>query len=217
MTEVLSHHNIKVIAIIDSRPMFREGVKASLMCLHGSFEILESKTCQELEMLYPGIYPDIILMAGQGISDLEIFSTCSQLMQYCPSSRVVIYDNNRSKDFIILCLKNRVRGFLYESFHQKDLEACLTALAKGIPYVNSDLAYLLIIEDLERQKRLKKLFTKMEAEVATHLISGLSTSQIAKELNRRSSTISTTKSNIFRKAKVHNIIDLARVLVSKRY
>lgn len=90
---------------------------------------------------------------------------------------------------------------------------CIDSLAAGLHHINSEIAYQLITQkNLDQKKRQPGTLSGLEQKVAGCLIRGMTTSEIAQTLDRRSSTISTVKSNIYRKTKVHNIINLERVL-----
>jgi DNA-binding NarL/FixJ family response regulator len=54
--------------------------------------------------------------------------------------------------------------------------------------------------------------SSQEYEIASQLLKGLSTNNIAQKIGRKATTISTIKNNIFKKLEVDNIIKLPRVL-----
>lgn len=205
--------NVDLIAIVDPRPIFKAGLRETLSQSRKSLKVLEVSTCQELEKKFAEYTPEIILFSGAGYSDLEIINMASHLRRYSPLAGIAVYDNRPSLDFLVTFFQDSIAGYLPEDFDERDLDACINSLAAGLHYVNSEIAYRLITYKRPRQKQpVTTALSGLEKKVAGCLIRGMTTSEIALTLDRRSSTISTVKSNIYRKTKVHNIIDLAATL-----
>lgn len=205
--------NVDLVAIIDPRPIFKTGFRETLAQTRKSLEIIEADNCPELERKYAHRAPGIIFLSGTGYSDLEIINLASRLSRYSPLCSIVVYDNRKSCDFLLTFFKESIAGYLPEDFDARDLDMCINSLAMGFRYVNSKIAYELITRKQPRQKQPRKTeLSGLEQKVAGCLIRGMTTSQIAHTLDRCSSTISTVKSNIYRKTNVNNIIDLARTL-----
>ncbi|GGM99162.1 hypothetical protein GCM10010967_36390 [Dyadobacter beijingensis] len=175
--------------------------------------VIEASSCQELEKKYAGQEPEIIFFSGAGHSDLEIINLANRLRRYSQFAGIAVYDNRRSLDFLITFFQDSIGGYLPEDFDERDLDMCINSLAAGLHYVNSEIAYRLITQKRSSHKQPRTMaLSGLERKVAGCLIRGMTTSEIAHTLDRRSSTISTVKSNIYRKTKVHNIIDLAETL-----
>lgn len=204
---------VDLIAIVDPRPMFKRGFKQVLSQTRESLEIIDASSYQELERKYAKQTPEIIFFSGAGYSDLEIINLANRLRRYSPLAGIAVYDNRASLDFLITFFQDNIRGYLPEDFDERDLESCINSLAAGLQYVNSEIAYRLITQKRSRKKKSPATtLSGLERKVAGCLIKGMTTSEIAHTLDRRSSTISTVKSNIYKKTKVHNIIDLAETL-----
>jgi len=207
----LTSANVDLIAIVDPRPIFKTGFRETLAHTRKPLEIIEADNCPELERKYAHRAPGIIFISGTGYSDLEIINLASRLSRYNPLCSIVVYDNRKSCDFLLSFFKESIAGYLPENFDARELDMCINSLAKGDRYINSKIAYELINRPRQKQPRKTEL-SGLEQKVASCLIRGMTTSQIAHTLDRCSSTISTVKSNIYRKTKVNNIIDLARAL-----
>ncbi|SEJ86295.1 DNA-binding response regulator, NarL/FixJ family, contains REC and HTH domains [Dyadobacter sp. SG02] len=205
--------NVDLIAIVDPRPVFRKGFREILSESRKSLEVIEVSSCQELEKRYAEYAPEIIFLFGAGHSDLEIINLAGRLRRYSPLAGIAIYDNRSSLDFLITFFQDSIAGYLPEDFDERDLDMCINSLGAGLHYVNSEIAYRLITHKPARPKQQRiTTLSGLERKVAGCLIRGMTTSEIAHTLDRRSSTISTVKSNIYRKTNVHNIIDLAAAL-----
>lgn len=208
-----THANVALIAIVDPRPIFKKGFRETLIQSRKFLEIIEANSCQELERIYPDRDPEIIFISGTGFSDADLINLAGRLKRYSHIARIAVYDNRKSVEFLLTFFRDSIGGYLPEDFDDRDLNMCINSLALGLYYVNSELAYQLITHKPTRQKQSQtKVLSGLERKVAGCLIKGMSTSQIAEMLDRRSSTISTVKSNIYRKTNVHNIIDLDKTL-----
>jgi|GEM_PF-1410497 len=205
--------NVDLVAIVDPRPIFKRGFSEILLQARESLRVIEASSCQELERKHAEYAPEVIFLSGAGHSDMEIINLANRLRRYCPLAGIAIYDNRSSLDFLMTFFQDSISGYLPEDFDERDLEMCINSLAAGLHYVNSEIAYRLITHKRSRQKQSRTtVLSGLERKVAGCLIRGMTTSEIAHTLDRRSSTISTVKSNIYRKTQVHNIIDLAATL-----
>lgn len=205
--------NVDLIAIVDPRPVFKRGFRQTLSQSRAALEVIEAVNCQDLEKKHHGRSPAIIFVFGAGVPDVEIINLANRLRRYSPQAAIAVYDNRKSMNFLLTFFRESIGGYLPEDFDSRELDMCIDSLAAGLHYINSEIAYQLITQkNQDQKKRQPGTLSGLEQKVAGCLIRGMTTSEIAQTLDRRSSTISTVKSNIYRKTKVHNIIDLERVL-----
>lgn len=212
MSRTASPFDTSAIAVVDSRPMFRSGLKSALENTSIPFSIIEAADYEELEEKLSGQGPDILLLSASNLSDAEISSYIEKLRLKNKNCKVAMYDYRNSVHSLLPFFQGQINGYMPENFDLNDLETCIRQLANNQLYVNTEMAYDLLVTKLTDRSKKTEILSKMENTVAEYLLKGMSISKIAEAMDRKVSTISTVKANIFRKTNVDNVLDLSRVL-----
>lgn len=93
-----------------------------------------------------------------------------------------------------------------------ELLKCISEVESEKNYVSNEIMEILIPKWISTGKDTASnnhiTLTHREFEIATFLIDGASVSEISKKLQRKTSTISTIKKNLFRKLQIQNLVDL---------
>lgn len=124
------------------------------------------------------------------------------------SCKVILYDCQESVNNIISFFRENIDAYLPDTFDENELRECMTTIKANRLYVNTQMAVQLLTVKSQGRAEKQVRLTPAETKVAKLLVRGMRPSLIAKELDRKISTISTIKSRIFKKTKVNNIIDL---------
>ena len=152
------------------------------------------------------------MISVKNMSDKAIISNIKKLRLLQETSKIVLYGYQQPILNIIGFFQEKINGYLPDNFTDSELRECMTALAANRIYINMEIAIELMITPRPVRSKKKSVLTLTETKVANLLVRGLSPSRIAKEMDRKISTISTIKSNILRKTQVSNVIDLAQVM-----
>lgn len=198
----------KSVAIIDSRPMFRRGLMSSVLSIYETSDIQEFSDYKELAE----IKSEVIFISGADLSSSEILASIKSLHKNSVHSKIVLYEYRDSLNFLLTCFQESLNGYLSGSFTGNDLEDCMRCLDNNKLYLNNEVAYQMLMSNL-KNKPQKKILSGLENKVAEYLLRGMGTTQIANLLDRRPSTISTVKANIFKKTQVKNVVELAKLMV----
>lgn len=204
----------RVIAVIDHRTLFRFGITKTLEMIHPSKRIIGVESYSELEQKAVAKWPDIILFGTRNLSDPEVISFVRKIRQQSSFCKIALYDYRNTTASILSFFQERIDGYLTENFDKEKLQECLNKLETGQLYVSQEIANQLLTFKLDYKPQKVTALSEMESKVAQYLLKGVGVSMIAKTLDRRTSTISTVKAKIFKKMRVDNIIDLARILES---
>lgn len=204
----------KSFAIIDNRPMFRAGVKKSIQSITPECEVSEYGSFDELSWEnQKNKYTTFFIKVGNSPYNTMV-KNIRKLKSSNKSCKIILYDYQLSTNYIIAFFGEKINAYLPDNFDESELSECLISIESKRLYINNQIAsQLLTIKPLHGGKKNIRL-TATETKVADFLVQGMRPSLIAKELDRKISTISTIKSNIFRKTNVNNIIDLRAVMDS---
>ncbi|SEJ69309.1 DNA-binding response regulator, NarL/FixJ family, contains REC and HTH domains [Dyadobacter koreensis] len=108
-----------------------------------------------------------------------------------------------------------VKGYTDSRSSLKSIEEAIRIVLSGKLYADSSLIIESFDSHLKKNESavasLFKLSVK-ELEIATYLIQGFGTNQISQLTNRKPTTISTQKTNIFNKLKVRNVVELMKLM-----
>ncbi|SEJ85491.1 regulatory protein, luxR family [Dyadobacter sp. SG02] len=122
--------------------------------------------------------------------------------------KIVLYDYRESVNYLVAFFWEHIDAYLTGNFDEGDLRDRLAAIGFDRVYINTELVVELIMRKPRRRTKRAVRLAPTEVKMARLLITGMRPSIIAQEMDRKPSTISTIKSNIFRKTNVDNIIDL---------
>ena len=199
-------------AIVDNRPMFRTGLKKSIQSIdpqsvvaeYGSFDEL---SCEDQKYDYTNFF----IRVGNS-PYANIVKNIRNIKSSCKSCKIILYDYHLSINYIIGFFGEKINAYLADDFDETEIRECLISIEFNKLYLNKQISLkLLTINPLKIKKHSTRL-TATETRVADLLVRGMKTTVIAKEMDRKTSTISTIKSNIYKKTNVNNIIDLRAVM-----
>ena len=156
-----------------------------------------------------------LLIIDSNISDFTNVTTLSRIRRQHPSLKTIVLGDEDYNPVTIAFLKKGVEGVCMKSITQHDFIHAYATIMQGKKYLDHTMAEYLL-SDLTTENRIGTLSAR-ESQITTLLVQGLRTADISKQLNLAVSTVSTIKSNIYRKMRVNNVVDLAgRVELSRK-
>ncbi len=198
-----------LFVIVDERPMFRVGIKSTIESIIPLSEFSKHSRLDEFISDGSKACPFCILIWAGNISDKTIINNIRELKSLEKPCKIILYGYKQSIQYILPLLREKIDAYLPEDFGGNDLKECLASIAADRIYVDTQILIELLNIKFKGQRYKSRSLTPTEARVANLLVSGLSPSLIAKEMHRKTSTISSIKSNIFKKTMVTNVVDLA--------
>lgn len=207
--EHLDRERNNLIVIVDERPMFWAGIKSTIESIIPQSEFSRHSRLDEFVSAGSQASSFYILIWAGNLSDKTIINNIRALKSLEKPCKIILYGYKQSVRYILPFLREKIDAYLPEDFGENDLKECLTSIAADRIFVNTQIVVELLNIKAKGQKHKSGGLTPTEVRVANLLVSGLSPSLIAKKMHRKTSTISSIKSNIFKKTKVTNVLDLA--------
>jgi DNA-binding NarL/FixJ family response regulator len=225
------------IALIDNHPIIRTGLGLLIKNNFEKVSIIEAENMDMLANLFPVQVPDLIILGTSQNSGANSLKLVMQTKNAYPASKLIMYDEagatgqQQAASFplpydnggsltgsavILGYLRAGANGYLTKQNELSDLVDCVRDVLKGKRYICSEAFDVLLDKQVAEKSSFQKvsdLLTSREYEIARYLSNGMKTSMIAQKLDRKASTISTTKTNIFKKLEVDNILKLRQVMV----
>lgn len=199
------------ILIIENQEITRYGTRLILTEILGKTEISEATTIEESLIILGEKNFDLILfeidLPGGNTNNI-----ISQIRNKQKNVKILIFTSRSEDMYALNYLQAGADGFLSKSVSKNEFRKAITTLITTGRYISDNLRDKFINEHLlpgmRRDKTIK--LSRRETEIMHLLSLGKSTSQIAKELHLRNSTVSTFKSRIFEKMQVDNLIDMIK-------
>ncbi len=204
--------SVTQLIIIDNRLIYAKGLE--LLCKENMTEVSTTIVSfqEAFKMNDQGFTNGIKLISANGQRKQELRAQVKQFQTMVPTKYTVIYDWKLAFQEISAFLPMGIEGYLSSEFDISELIRCIATLERGSKYISNSLVWSHFENDSVHSDQTYSQLTPLEKKVATNLIEGINVTTISRELNRKISTISTVKRNIFNKLHVENIIELREYL-----
>lgn len=208
---------IKVI-LFDSHPIIFRGIKEVFKELGKEFVFIETSDADELFACLDQRQINLVVAGINENSNLDP----KIIRKYKSTPWIILYNDNLYKK-ALACFLSGARGLLSKSANYVETIYCCREVFEDRFYIcertshslSQELLFDYSCRDLLRlflkakSKQLHKKLTSREKEVASLLLRGFRTSEIAERLNLKITTISTMKRSILYKNNARSIVELA--------
>jgi two-component system, NarL family, nitrate/nitrite response regulator NarL len=193
------------IVVIDSHPIFRQGVIRTIGRSDGMALVGEGTTAADAQRLASDKQPDIIILDIAIRDGLDIVGEMAALGVKCLI--LTALDDVLS---VSNALAAGANGYILKGVSGLELIGALKAVQGGQPYVTAELAVRLLIgvkgKSLvpKRDAKVQAALTYREQQVLEHITKGYTNQEIAERLGLTIGTIKYYLSQLFKKLHVRN-------------
>ncbi|HEY5849867.1 MAG TPA: response regulator transcription factor [Lysobacter sp.] len=191
----------------DDHPIIRKGVRTLLERDHGLKVVAEAASADELHHVLDAAQCDLVItdfnMPGGRMSDG--LSLLGMMHRKWPSLPVIVLTIVSNPGVLRSIMATGVRGLVNKSEALGELPLAVQAVSQGRNYVGPAMEQVLQATETPGEQVVLSI---REAEVFRLFASGLTVSQIAKQLNRSVKTVSRQKVDAMAKLEIENDIDL---------
>jgi two-component system, NarL family, nitrate/nitrite response regulator NarL len=204
------------IVVIDSHPIFRQGVIRTIGRSDGMALVGEGTTAADAQRLASDKQPDIIILDIAIRDGLDIVGEMAALGVKCLI--LTALDDVLS---VSNALAAGANGYILKGVSGLELIGALKAVQGGQPYVTAELAVRLLIgvkgKSLvpKRDAKVQAALTYREQQVLEHITKGYTNQEIAERLGLTIGTIKYYLSQLFKKLHVRNRVQA--VLAAKNH
>lgn len=209
------------IFILAKPDFYLDGIKGILSGDQGN-EIVACVTPGEgCGQLLTDSNPDVVLVHSHAINEtaLDFFT---QIRQRAPQARIIVFGQGMSDTFLVHIVRCGADGYINDNMSGKHLLGAIRKVGEGSLWVERRILERLVrnsveIEDIINSAILaiQDVLTKRETEVFRLVLEGLSTKEIANELNLSEQSIKLHLGNLFRKFDVTNRAQLILLTFQK--
>ena len=211
------------VILYDSHPIILRGLKEFFKNLGNQFTFFETNTVSGVSKFLASHKVDLVVAGINEKTGID-----NRLIQkHSTIPWVIMYNDNLYKKALSLVLSG-ASACISKGCSDLETEKCLREVLDARRYICESTLQKFGYEFLfdpgnqaqirnflkyNLQRKPNKLSPR-EQQVASLLVSGMKTSEIATELNVRHSTVSTIKRTVMLKKNVINIVELASVLIN---
>jgi len=200
------------VVIVDDHPVFRTGVR-SILDRNLNIEIVgEAGSCSAALSTVARLRPDIILL-DLSLPDCNGLDLTHEFKRISSKSRIVVLSMKTRAETARRAFALGVSGYVTKDSAASHLYKAIMAVMQGQEYVSEDLAPDLHNHDLHAEplEYGYDLLTAREQEVFRLLAEGKTSKQIAGHLEITAKTADSHKSNIYRKLRIADPMELVRL------
>jgi len=150
---------------------------------------------------------DINMPGGNNIKMVQ------EVLKIQPDLKILVFSSYEENIYALRYLQAGASGYVHKNSSKEELKNAIKSVLKKGRYMSPEVSNLYLdrlTEGKSSQLNANPLnrLSNREMDVAKLLINGLSIAEVSKEMNLKSSTISTYKTRIFEKLQVDNLRDL---------
>jgi len=197
------------VLIADHHPITRKGI-SSLLLDTNTYDILgEVSNGDEMFSLLRKTKPDLLIMELD-LPQINGITAIKTLKQEFKGIKIIIFSTYPEEIYALSTIKAGASAYLSKTIGLNILQTAIERVTRGGIYLNEDLTEKLAHGSSNSNNlaiKYKKLSSR-EVEVLNLLSSGKRNKDIASALSINEKTVSTYKTRLLKKLKVHNVADL---------
>ncbi|NCI49539.1 response regulator transcription factor [Sediminibacterium roseum] len=204
------------ILIADDHTIVRQGVKMLLTEAYPLAEITDVSDSASVIRNASATKWDVIICdisMPPGDSGLEAIK---KIKEHAPKTPVLILSMHAPDQYALRAIKAGAMGYLNKGVATLELVTAVNRVMSGKKYLSEDVAYILADAVEQKHDHSIEHLSDREFEVFKLLASGKSVSDISKQLNLSTNTISTFRLRVFEKMGFRNNLELIKYAIDNK-
>jgi DNA-binding NarL/FixJ family response regulator len=201
------------ILIADDHPIMREGIKRILKDCPDISVVGEATNSYEVFAMlkHGGINQVVLDLSMPGRSGIELIRQVRKQFPHIPILVLTMYDESQ---YAIRAIRAGAQGYLNKDCACQQLIHAIRKLASGHPYISFEVAEQLVSNVCSIHDDLPhKNFSEREFQVFVLLVEGKTITAIADQIYLSIKTVSTHKTNLMKKLRIHTISELVQYAI----
>jgi two-component system response regulator NreC len=217
----MSTNNFIRVLLADDHSLFRNGIISLLETERDIYIVGEVDNGNDLPGKYFEIMPDLVLLdiSMPGKSGLE---AAKEIKQKDHKAKLLFLSMHEEDEYIYHCLKAGGMGLINKNITKGELVLAIKRVSEGANYFRNNLSdeqikHIYNKYDRSAYKRptfLKDSLTVREKNVLKLIGQGLTSNEIAQQLNISKRTVDSFRSSIMQKLNIKNLPELIKYAIS---
>jgi len=195
------------LLLVDDHPLVRDGLRARLEAVPG-FEVAgEASNADEAQAQLAALRPTLVLMdvGMKGVNGIELTAL---LLEREPSLLVLMLSMYDNPEYVQRALQAGARGYVLKDSPASEIIAAIEAVAAGGTFLSPAVSRRLF-----RNQTPRPVLSSRECEILAALARGLSSKQIAREMDVSVRTVEAHRQSIKRKLALEGQAELIKYAV----
>lgn len=195
------------VLIVDDHPLVVDALSLFLRKEFSYFKIQTAPSLQVAENIFNSDHPIDLLFCdlnfnGQ-ISGIRFIKTCKDNF---PRAKVVVFSMHSESAIFNSCLKQGADAYVLKTDSPTEIGQAVRHVLAGKNYLSSSISQTVNLN------RVSDTLTKREIEIAKLVAKGMTSKQIASQLDISQRTVEVHRQSLMSKLRVENLIELSRLL-----
>ncbi len=193
------------VLLVEDHTIVREGLKA-MLALESDLEVVgEAADGEKAVALARSLTPDVVVM-DLSLPTLNGVDATAAIIAACPATRVLVLSMYGGPEHVRPAVRAGASGYLVKGTGVAELVSGIRAVSRGEPWFSHAIAAVL----LKDQDGGAGSLTPREREVLKLVAEGMSSAEIARDLDLSVKTVESHRSRLMTKLDVTNAAGLVR-------
>lgn len=195
------------LLLIDDHPLVRDGLRARLATVPGMEVVGEAGSAAEARQQVALASPTLVLM-DVGMRDMNGIDLAALLLAEHPDLRVLMLSMYDNPEYVQRALQAGARGYVLKDAPASEIVAAIQAVVAGGTFLSPAVSRRLF-----RNQAPRPVLSLRESEILSGLAKGLSSKQLARDLDLSVRTVEAHRQNIKRKLGLEGQAELIKYAV----
>jgi DNA-binding NarL/FixJ family response regulator len=195
------------LLLVDDHPLVRDGLRARLEAVPGFEVVGEAGNAVEARERMAALQPSLVLM-DVGMKDVNGIELTALLLEAHPSLQVLMLSMYDNPEYVHRAMQSGARGYVLKDSPATEIIAAIEAVAGGGTFLSPA-----VTRRLFRNQEARPVLSPRESEILSALARGLSSKQIAREMDVSVRTVETHRQSIKRKLSLDGQAELIKYAV----
>ena len=195
------------LLLVDDHPLVRDGLRARLEVVPGFEVVGEAGNADEAQARMAALRPSLVLM-DVGMKDVNGIDLTAMLLAREPALQVLMLSMYDNPEYVQRAMQAGARGYVLKDAPASEIIAAIEAVAGGGTFLSPAVS-----KRLFRNQAPRPLLSSRESQILSALARGLSSKQIAREMDVSVRTVEAHRQNIKRKLSLEGQAELIKYAV----
>lgn len=195
------------LLLIDDHPLVRDGLRARLASVPGVEVVGEAGSAAEAQQQVLLALPTLVLM-DVGMRDMNGIDLAALLLSEHPGLLVLMLSMYDNPEYVQRALQAGARGYVLKDAPASEIVAAIQAVAAGGTFLSPAVSRRLF-----RNQAPRPVLSARESQILSGLAKGLSSKQLARDLELSVRTVEAHRQNIKRKLGLEGQAELIKYAV----
>ena len=204
------------IIVVDDHSVVRTGICRLIETANGMEVVAEGEGGHEAVRLCREIEPDVVVL-DYGLPDLDGLETTQQLVRLDRPPKILILTMHASEEYATRLIRAGANDFVIKPAPVEQVIEAIRQVARGQRYVSPPVMEKMLGRLVDPSADApESVLSDREVQVLIRLAQGMTTREVADQLNLSVSTIDTYRRRILEKLDLRNNADMTRFAIKRR-